>query len=696
MKVTVQRKNTKDDKVTYTSTDVYKVFELMQSVSLGVEVLQLRQACVSPEMEHLYSRYDRIPQVTWASKRRKMANGDVIFGEYSGIVALKIEGITFENEMQQVKRETMLLPQTLATFEEANGRGVVILALASLPDGSLPRTQSEAEMFHIKAYRTAVLCYAPTLGRAITIEQPLLEATQLLGYDLDMLVNKNAIPFIIEQPTPQEVQQLSDGRQPQNALTTEKGRSVPVVSMHQAYNVCRDRALGLCHRNKWLEKPMAAVAVIARECAEAGIPEEEATQHTLWHYYKSDDQDIRSTIRTVYQDYEDLPEFNPAMPKKQVASLRLREFMNRRYELRYNEVMQMMEYRVRHSLDFQFRELGKFDKNTIKYEAAREGIEAFESEVSGFIESNYTPRYNPIDDFLGNLGKWDGKPRIEALAQLVPTDNANWPQLFRRWFLSMVAHWMGVDKEHGNNTAPILIGKQAYRKSTFCRILLPPELRQFFTDSLDLRTKQEAERCLTRYLLINIDEFDQLSEQQFAFIKHLFQKPNVSMRRMYSETIAQQRRYTSFIGTSNHEEILRDPTGNRRYLCVRVTSPIHVETPIDYRQLYAEAVTLVREGKERYWFGDEEEALLKDSNKAFEAQHPLEHIFLDLFAVVPENDAGGSWMRLTDILDAVSRHRLFNRKTMNNLRTLGHVLIRMNLLRKHANDGTYYWVKKKQ
>lgn len=695
MRVTVQRKNAKGDKATYTSTDIYKIFEMVKGVAVGTEVCCFRDAMLPPQMESLYVRYNHIPQVTWAVKRLKKPNGSVVFSEYSGIVALKVEGMTSSHEIDRVKRAAMLLPQTLAAFLAANGRGVVILSMASLPDGTLPRRQDEAEWFHVKAYRTAVLCYGPTIEHSITIENPLLEDAQLVSYDPDMLVNHKAIPFIIEQPSAREVELLSDGRQPQNQLRVDVGKGVPGISMHQAYNSCRDRALSICREKGWKHEGLAEVACIARECAEAGIPEEEATQRTLWYHYKLDEQDVRSTLRSVYQDYEELPPFNPAMPKKQVVSIRLKEFVRRRYELRYNEVMQMIEYRVRHSLDFCFRELGKFDKNTIKYEAAMEGIEAFDSEISGFIESNYTPRYNPIDDFLDHLGRWDGTPRIEALARLVPTDNPNWPRLFRRWFLSMVAHWMGIDKEHGNNTAPILIGKQAYRKSTFCRILLPPELRQFFTDSLDLRTKQEAERCLTRFLLINIDEFDQLSEQQFAFVKHLFQKPNVSMRRMYSDTIAQQRRYTSFIGTSNHEEILRDPTGNRRYLCVRVTAPIQVETPIDYAQLYAEAVTLIRQGKECYWFGDEEEALLKESNKAFETQSPQEHIFLDLFEAVPASDPRGTWMKLTDILTAMSRHRLFNRKTMNNLRSLGHVLVRFNLPRKRSSDGVRYWVREK-
>lgn len=89
----------------------------------------------------------------------------------------------------------------------------------------------------------------------------------------------------------------------------------------------------------------------------------------------------------------------------------------------------------------------------------------------------------------------------------------------------MTAHWRGLDRQHGNSTSPLLVGAQGYRKSTFCRILLPPELRFGYTDSIDFKSKQDAERSLGRFFLINIDEFDQISVSQQGFLKHLLQKP---------------------------------------------------------------------------------------------------------------------------------------------------------------------------
>ena len=45
---------------------------------------------------------------------------------------------------------------------------------------------------------------------------------------------------------------------------------------------------------------------------------------------------------------------------------------------------------------------------------------------------------------------------------------------------------------------------------------MPPELRGYYTDSIDFGRKRDAEMYLNRFALINIDEFDQVSSTQQA------------------------------------------------------------------------------------------------------------------------------------------------------------------------------------
>lgn len=97
----------------------------------------------------------------------------------------------------------------------------------------------------------------------------------------------------------------------------------------------------------------------------------------------------------------------------------------------------------------------------------------------------------------------------------------------------------------------MLVGSQGYLKPTFCRIILPPELCFGYTDSIDFKSKQEAERYLGHFFLINIDEFDQINVNQQGLLKHLLQKPLANLCKSYGNTIREMRRYASFIGTSN-------------------------------------------------------------------------------------------------------------------------------------------------
>lgn len=75
----------------------------------------------------------------------------------------------------------------------------------------------------------------------------------------------------------------------------------------------------------------------------------------------------------------------------------------------------------------------------------------------------------------------------------------------------MVAQWRRLSTTHGNSLSPLLVGEQGTGKSTFCRKLLPPELRNLYTDRIDFSRKRDAEMALYRFGLINIDEFDQIS-----------------------------------------------------------------------------------------------------------------------------------------------------------------------------------------
>ena len=60
---------------------------------------------------------------------------------------------------------------------------------------------------------------------------------------------------------------------------------------------------------------------------------------------------------------------------------------------------------------------------------------------------------------------------------------------------------------------PLLVSEeQGVRKSTFCRMLLPPELRNYYTDKFELAGDERLELALSRFALVNLNEFDRYNK----------------------------------------------------------------------------------------------------------------------------------------------------------------------------------------
>ena len=124
------------------------------------------------------------------------------------------------------------------------------------------------------------------------------------------------------------------------------------------------------------------------------------------------------------------------------------------------------------------------------------------------------------------------KDHIRALARTVPTDNPYWEDWFYTWFLAMVDQWRAYShRKYGNSVAPLLISKQGYNKSTFCRSLVPPELQWGYNDNLVLSEKRQVLQAMCQSLVINLDEFNQISPQvQQGFLKNIIQLPSVKIK----------------------------------------------------------------------------------------------------------------------------------------------------------------------
>lgn len=370
---------------------------------------------------------------------------------------------------------------------------------------------------------------------------------------------------------------------------------------------------------------------------------------------------------------------------------RLLDYLERKYEMRYNTALGCTEIRKANSSE-PFAPADDRVRNTLAIKARLDGIDVWDKDIRRYTESKFVKTFNPVDAFLKRLkGQWDGKDHIGALAGCVPNDNARWGDWFHTWFLAMVAQWMGLDATHGNSVALLLISRQGYKKSTFCKRLLPKELQWGYNDNLVISEKQNTLRAMSQSLLINIDEFNALSAKtQEGFLKNIMQLANIKLRQPYRQQQVTLPRVASFIATANVSDVFSDPSGCRRFIAVTLTSPIRMPEHIDYEQLYAQAVAELESGM-RYWFNAVDTQVIMENNVQYQQHTPVEALFFDSFTI-PKDLAKGAYMTASSIFTLL-RQRYGSQLSLTSLSHFGRMLANIpNLHSKHSSHGTEYLV----
>ena len=371
-------------------------------------------------------------------------------------------------------------------------------------------------------------------------------------------------------------------------------------------------------------------------------------------------------------------------------------FLCKKYDFRYNSVMKCTEYRPKEKDYWGYQPVDARVQKRMTLEVQLANIRVSIKDVRNYLESDLLSTYNPVENFLFNCeGKWDGKDHIRALARTVPTDNPYWEDWFYTWFLAMVDQWRTYShRKYGNSVAPLLISKQGYNKSTFCRSLVPPELQWGYNDNLVLSEKRQVLQAMCQSLVINLDEFNQISPQvQQGFLKNIIQLPSVKIKPPYGSHVQEFPRMASFIATSNMEDILSDPSGNRRFLGVELTGPINVSQRPNYEQLYAQALSALRAGEKTY-FDAEQTRQIMANNRKFEVLSPVDQYF-DLYFDLTDDAEQGEYLTAAEIFQELKSH-IGSSLKLNSLIAFGRKLSQMPTIhRKRFNDGMRYLVVRK-
>ena len=640
----------------------------------------------------------RMPRICFAADYQKRKE-QWLMKHYNGLVVLEVNNLPTYEKAVEIRGLAKKLPETLMCFLGASGRSVKIVCRGELYSCGLPEDEAEMRQFHLNIYNTARRAYQNQFGFDIPFLEPRLDRTVYMSADPEMGYQADARPFYAdterhELPQPVEISHEEDRLMPGRTLTR-------TYQLNWTFIV--ETVLGRYFDLPDEEKEATLLMRIASMCLEQGIPLAHAQGLTLEHPVLNRDRLLVEKIfQTVYsvaeqEDYRKKRKIRPlkSVPEDTIQAMKTEIFLNSNFEMRKNLLTGVAEYREKFSDDQRFKPLTEAVRNDMTLKATELGLKSWDRDVNRFIDSTRIQQYDPVNAWLDKLPAWDGQDRIKELAARVPTNQPHWEKYLRCWLVGMVAQWRESDKQlTGNALTPLLIGRQGCGKTRFCKILLPPALRDYYNDKLNFKNEFDLNIALTSFALINIDEFDKTTNSQQIVLKYLLSSSDVKFRPPYGKTIQFYRRYTSFIGTTNQPKPLVDPTGSRRFVCVGVTGNINVEDNLEHEQLFAQALYLFN-NKERFWLNDKKIQTLIEENEPFQRLNDLVEMIGETFRQ-PKANEGARWWSLGDISQLLAS-RYPNFDTDTSFQKIGNALndVQFNFKSKRKTKHMEYWLVEK-
>ncbi|WP_414544417.1 VapE domain-containing protein [Nostoc sp. CCY0012] len=255
--------------------------------------------------------------------------------------------------------------------------------------------------------------------------------------------------------------------------------------------------------------------------------------------------------------------------------------------------------------------------------------------------------YSPVVEYLESVAQLYPNVDVSLLDTLAEryfgTNDPLHAALMKRTLIAAAARAFEPGCKHDEIT--ILQGKQKSLKSTFWEVLAGED---FFTDDLNGTEKDEILK-ISQYWILEYAEFENAyKKKDVSQLKAFLSRKKDSMRRPYGTDIEDFPRPSILVGTTNLDEFLYDPTGERRFWVIKVLFkkiPIH-QLQQERDLIWAAAVTAYRHG-EQWRLTDTEEEWLDAANKQYQSTDPWEAAIMGWADLHKEVSVGEI---LTDVL----------------------------------------------
>lgn len=687
---------------------LYSVFESFHRITNEISETELVASIAGPtyrdkvgEVRHLFieqgedaanEKKKELPGVVFSANYRG-GRQNVNIVEYFGDIVIDIDHLS-EEELARILPLLRACVYSRIVFISPKGMGVKIVVHTCHPDGTLPRTIQEIEDFHHAAYNSLTNFYAKLCQVTIDTSGQDVGRVCLFSYDPNIYYNSDSKTFTVEQPP------LNFKSGKKKRIADKKKTAVndiplrPLEATAKPHSSYDSLMLILCYYHNKKEIYLQGnrnnyLFILACMFNHYGVPEGETTAFIKSQYTDFPADEADKLITSAYSHVEEFGTRKLNCTQKRMLQIEL--YISTNYETRYNEMLQMMEYRRKNTDTAHpepFRVLDEMMENSLWAEINVLGYSCTVRTIQNLIYSDFSTIYHPIRSHMDSLPEWDGTDYIRILADSVQTTKQEfWRECLEHYLVGMCA--AATQDDVVNHTVLLLCSEiQNIGKTTFINNLLPPELRNYLTTGLINPANKDDLAKVAQSMLINLDEFEGMSGRDLNMFKDLVTRKVISFRMPYARRSQNFPHTASFAGTCNFQEVLYDTTGTRRFLCFHVNSIEFIT--INYPQLYAQVKHLLQKPGYRYWFTQADNRRIEENNEDFIFHTPEEELLLTHIRK-PERFDQVLYLTVSEIAELI-RERTGYQFTIGTKIQLGKVMVKHNFKSKKGNNGRQYEV----
>lgn len=599
-------------------------------------------------------------------------------------------------ELERVKTVLRTSYHVRLGYESISGLGYHAVVPFVLPEGIVVDMAADAkrsEQIFERAYMSIARQYAVWCGHAMDLQCKNVNRLMGLSFDAQVVCRPDARPIRLSR---EELGIDTDGRlvrmkTPRRAFDADGNTmSVPLEDrLEQAVKMVEECGMTFAVGSR--HNFVMRVSFILNRM---GVDEEEAAAALDKAYLGQMDGRPSDIVHSCYRAAaSEFGVWMPKSPSSVVKTEKVRTFVGKQ-KLQYDLLTQKT---LQQKGNGRWVELRERDENDLYMACCAElGMNVSEKTFLTVLNSSTVPEVHPLRNYVRSRPEWtpDQPDYIGQAAATVHMASAEedelWRRVFPKWFVAMVAGWL--TDEVVNHQVIVFVGRQGIYKSTWINRLLPPELKNYGTDNVDIERLDKDEMLrAAEYGLVNIDELDKLSDRQLNKLKSMITSAEVDVRAPYGRHKEKRVRVASYAASGNKEEFLTDHTGNRRWLPFHVAaidSPFARRMPYD--GMYAQAAYLVAHDF-NYWFDIDDIQALESHVDEFMVPTSEEDLIPLYFSPASKYAPGAVFYTLAEIASKISLYGNLKREV--NLRRLGAILTKLGFVRErrgHDKRRGYY------